>query len=101
MGAYEMADEFNIFHASWTGGLTVVAALFGFVGKRFISRVDSIEDDLRKHKLEDVSKYATTDALTRVHDRIDASIRTAEDNFRELRTGISEIKTLLIQGGQQ
>lgn len=93
-----MADDLNIFHASVTGVLTATTVFFGFIGKRFVGKVDETATSLAQHEKDDIGKYATVDSLQRVHERIDQSVRSAEDNFRELRNGIGEIKTLLING---
>ncbi len=79
----------------------MIAAFFGFMGKRLITKIDATAADLAEHKLEDVNKYAPTEAITLVHKRIDDSVKTAEENFRELRNGIGEIKTILINGGHR
>ena len=84
-----MSDEINILHQAWTGSLTVVAALFGFVGKRIVDKVDETAEALVRHEKEDVGKYATVEQLSHLYDR-------TESGFRDLRTDLSEIKNILI-----
>ena len=93
-----MADDFNYIHAALTGGMMAVTGFFAFISKRFIGKVDATEARLTQHEKDDIGKYATMDSLNTVHARINESVRTAEENFRELRNGIGEIKTILIQG---
>jgi hypothetical protein len=93
-----MADDLNTIHAAITGVIGAAVTFFGFTGKRFIEKVDRTDEKMIQHEKDDMGKYATVDQLARVHERIDASVRNAEDNFREMRQGIGEIKTILING---
>lgn len=88
----------NILHATVTSALVVVVSFTSFIGRRFVAKVDCTAEALAQHEKDDIGKYATMDQLQRVHSRIDDSIKTAEDNFRELRKAASDIKDLLING---
>ena len=96
-----MNEDIGTFHQLVTGMTTVATVFFAFIGRRFIGKVDETAEALTKHEKDDIGKYATVDQLTRVHTRIDESVRSSEDNFRELRNAAGEIKTLLIQGAQK
>lgn len=93
-----MTDESSTITAVITG-MTAAATMFiGFVGKRFITKVDVTAERLTAHEKESAIKFATNEQLQRVHDRIDESGKAAENNFKELRDNIGEVKNLLISG---
>lgn len=96
-----MADETNIVLGIATGMTAAATGFIGFIGRRFISKVDATEARLAQHEKDDIGKYATVEQLTRVHDRIDKAVQATEEGFRETRNGIGEIKTLLIQGAHK
>lgn len=97
----QIAQDIQAVHEGVTGVTTAMMAFMIWTGRRFIKKVDDTADELSRHKLEDVSKYATNDQLTRIHDRIDRSIASSEENFKELRNDIGEIKNLLIAGARK
>lgn len=91
-----MAEDVSYLHAIMTGGSMAVTGTFAFFAKRFIGKVDETAAELAKHKLEDVSKYATGEQLVLVHQRIDESRKSVEDGFKELRTSLDGIRNILI-----
>ena len=96
-----MIEDPGAVHEVVTGMTTVATILFGFIGRRFIGKVDDTADALARHEKEDIGKYATVDQLQRVHDRIDDGVKSSAENFKELRDNVGEIKTLLINGGHR
>ena len=100
-----MSDDLNSLHAAFTGISLAATTFIAFIGKRFVGKVDENADKidtvaaaLFRHEKEDVSMYVTVNQLERVHTRIDENTRAVEDNFKETRAGINEIKNILIQG---
>ena len=91
-----MSEDAGSIHQVITGMTTVATIFIGFVGRRFIGKVDDTADALAKHEKDDIGKYATMDQLTRVHTRIDESMKASDEGFREVRDGINGIKDILI-----
>ena len=97
----------NLWHWAIHGVLASYAALLTWLGKGVIDDVTILKKtdgacrlDLANFRTEVANTYSkdvsVQASLGRLHDRLDDSQEAAEENFKELRSNIGEIKNLLI-----
>lgn len=100
-------DDIGWIEWGFKGLVTIILTIGGWLWAKVMTLVMKNKDDLNEHKLDVAKNYSTkgdlglirtetNESLKRLHDRLDDASTAADDNFKELRSDIGDIKNLLI-----
>ena len=103
-----MSAETETVHWLMHAILVSYAGVITWLGKGVYSDVEKLKNnshnctlDLANFRTAVANNYVKEESmqnsLARVHDRIDEANKSADSNFRDLRSDISEIKNILIK----